>query len=304
MLIIDDSEDVHRLLKARLSSEGLEFLSAMNGADGLDVASERHPSLIILDLDMPGMHGLAVLKRLKDLPRTASIPVMVLSGHNAAQDKVESFELGAVDFVAKPFELTELRVRVRSAIRMQQLVQMLAQRAQIDGLTGLWNRAFFDQRWSEEHARAQRRGHPLSVAILDLDHFKLINDTFGHPAGDIVLQTVARTIQRVCRTSDLACRYGGEEFVLLMPDTASEDAYRLCDRVRSEIEAIGWPANPALRVTVSIGVAGASTGVAGASSDWVEQADRNLYAAKRAGRNLVVMTDLTDDRAGRARTAG
>jgi two-component system cell cycle response regulator len=293
VLIIDDSVDVHRLLKAHLKSEELEFISAFDGLEGLMSAQQHVPSLIVLDLDMPSMDGLSVLRRLKECEKTQQVPVIVLSGQQNPSDKVATFDAGAIDYVTKPFEMTELRVRVRSALRMQQLVQMLAQRAQIDGLTGLWNRTFFDRRWSEEHARCTRHGHPVSIALLDLDHFKLVNDTYGHPAGDMVLQTVAKILQRESRHSDLACRYGGEEFVLLMPDTGTQEATALCERVRSSVEFARWARLPNLRVTVSIGIAGCS-GVCPASSElWVEEADRNLYSAKRSGRNRIVCADLS-----------
>lgn len=302
MLIVDDSLDVHRLLKAHLKNEDLEFTSAMDGAQGLAMAVQQRPSLIVLDLDMPEMDGLTVLRRLKENADTQDIPVIVLSGQQNPADKVATFDMGAIDYVTKPFEMTELRVRVRSALRMQQLVQMLAQRAQIDGLTGLWNRTFFDRRWMEEHARCSRHGHPLSVALLDLDHFKTVNDSHGHPIGDLVLQTIARILQRESRQSDLACRYGGEEFVLLMPDTVTHDALALCERVRGAVEAARWARIPGLHVTVSIGVAGCAGQCPASPEVWVEEADRNLYAAKRAGRNRVVAADLASIQVRTSRT--
>jgi two-component system cell cycle response regulator len=293
VLIVDDSQDVHRLLRLNLKNEELEFISAYDGEEGLAAAQKHIPSLIILDLDMPGLDGVSVLKQLKECAATQQIPVIVLSGQQNPADKVATFDLGAIDFVTKPFEMTELRVRVRSALRMQQLVQMLAQRAQIDGLTGLWNRTFFDRRWSEEHARCMRHGHPMSVALLDLDHFKSVNDNYGHPVGDMVLQTIAKILQRESRQSDLACRYGGEEFALLMPDTRTEDAVAVCDRIRKAVEQARWAREPDLRVTVSIGVAGCSAPCPVSAEQWVEEADRNLYAAKRTGRNTIIAADLT-----------
>ena len=293
VLIVDDSRDVHRLLKINLKNEDLEFISAHDGLEGLLAAQQYTPSLIILDLDLPALDGISVLKRLKEGAKTQQIPVIVLSGQQNPDDKVATFDLGAIDYVTKPFEMTELRVRVRSALRMQQLVQMLAQRAQIDGLTGLWNRTFFDRRWAEEHARCTRHGHPMSVALLDLDHFKSVNDNHGHPAGDMVLQSVAKILQRESRQSDLACRYGGEEFVLLMPDTATPDAASVCERIRHAVEATRWARLPNLRCTVSIGVAGCTGTCPVSPEQWVEEADRNLYTAKRSGRNQIVTADLS-----------
>jgi len=292
VLVIDDSPDVHRLLKARLRNEELDILGANSGAEGLGAAGEKAPSIILLDLNMPGMDGFEVLRKLKEDKKFANTPVIILSGLQSSQDKVTAFDLGAVDYITKPFDLTELRVRMRSALRVQQLVQMLEQRAQIDGLTGLGNRAFFDRRWSEEVSRATRHSHPLSVTIIDIDHFKSVNDTFGHPAGDAVIQGLARLLRRECRTSDVACRYGGEEFVLIMPDTAPQDAMTVCERIRKALEETSWARHPDRRITASFGLVGtAGTGALTADA-WLEAADKNLYASKKGGRNRVTSTEL------------
>ncbi len=288
VLVIDDSADVHRLLKARLRHEELELRAVTSGAEGIELARTIKPAICLLDLDMPGMDGFQVLRTLKNDTATMDIPVIVLSAMVSAQDKVTAFDLGAVDYITKPFNLTELRVRVRSALRLHRLVQMLAQRAQIDGLTGLWNRAYFDRRWAEEVAKASRHAHPLTLAMLDIDHFKGINDTYGHPAGDAVLQGVARLIQRECRQEDVACRYGGEEFALIMPDTSPQEAHNLCERVRTSLAATIWSQHPERTVTISIGLAGHIKPGDISAPGWLEHADRALYSAKRGGRNTIV----------------
>lgn len=290
VLIVDDSVDVHRLLKARLRQEDLEFVSAANGAEGLEIAQKRQPGVILLDLDMPVMDGFEVLRRLKADRLTLDIPVIVLSGSQGANDKVTAFDLGSIDYVTKPFDLSELRARVRSALRVSQLVKMLAQKAQVDGLTGLWNRAFFDRRWTEEMSRSSRYGHPLSIALLDVDHFKSVNDTFGHPAGDAVLVGLARLLRRELRTSDLVCRYGGEEFVIIMPDTRPAPARDICERLRLALESLNWPRHPERKITMSIGAVGAEGVCAITAERWLEMADQNLYTAKRSGRNRVMAT--------------
>ncbi|MBL8759701.1 MAG: diguanylate cyclase [Phycisphaerae bacterium] len=304
VLIVDDSPDVHRLLKARLRVEDLDVHSAEDGAAGVALAKSLHPSLILLDLDMPVMDGYEVLRTLKDDQSTMNIPVIILSGLQNAQDKVTAFDLGAVDYVTKPFDIAELKVRVRSALRMQQLIQMLSQRAQIDGLSGLWNRRYFDTRWTEEVSRSSRHARALSVAIMDLDHFKSINDTYGHPAGDAAIQGTARILQDAVRQSDVACRYGGEEFVLILTDTAPKDALVLCERIRAAVEATAWPMHPDRKVTISIGVAG-SAGACDATPDaWLHAADQNLYAAKKSGRNRIVSSELPTSTTGKLRAAG
>ncbi len=292
VLVIDDSEDVHRLLQARLRQENIDLLAALDGRTGLAIAEQDSPSLILLDLDMPDMDGFEVLRELKDGSSAHDIPVIVLSGLHSPADKVVAFDLGAVDYVTKPFDLMELRVRLRAALRMSDLVDMLARLAHVDGLTGLWNRAHFDDRWAACISENNRHGRPLSVALFDLDHFKSINDTYGHPAGDAVLQSFAKLIKRECRASDIPCRYGGEEFALIMPDTAPEDAKFVCDRIRTELAALSWPAHPERKITVSIGVSGTDKSVAVTPEQWLEDTDKTLYRSKKGGRDQVTAIDV------------
>lgn len=291
-LLIDDSAAMQKLLSLRLRNDGLDVISAMSGEEGVRAAQEQLPSVILLDLGMPGMDGFEVLRTLKDNEATLHIPVIMLSGVHNSHDKVTAFDLGAVDFITKPFDVTELRVRVRSALRVSYLMQMLSQRAQIDGLTGLYNRAHFDHRWAEEVAAVNRHKRPLTIAMLDLDHFKSVNDTFGHPAGDAVIQGLARIIRRECRQTDVACRYGGEEIVLIMPETVPADAAAVCERIRVALADVVWPKHPERSVTCSIGVVGTDGTSAAEPLAWLELADKNLYRAKREGRNRVVTSAL------------
>ncbi|MFG0305551.1 MAG: diguanylate cyclase [Phycisphaerales bacterium JB040] len=292
MLLIDDCPDVHRLLRARLHSETIDLVGVSTGHEGLEAAVEQDPAIILLDLDMPEMDGFEVLRKLKDNPETLDIPVIVLSGLQSPHDKVTAFDLGAVDYIPKPFELTELRVRVRSALRLFTLMRMLSQKAQIDGLTGLWNRAFFDERWHEEVERVRRSKAPMSLAVIDLDHFKSVNDTYGHPAGDAVIQGLAKLLRQQTRTADVCCRYGGEEFVVIMPDTAPENARVVCERVRVELEQTVWPRHPKRQVTLSCGIAGVTGAHAIARDAWLEAADKALYTSKESGRNRITVSVL------------
>jgi len=293
VLLVDDSVDVHRVLRARLRSEQLELACARSGNEAMELAESLNPSLVLLDLTMPGMDGFEVLRRLKDSANTVNTPVIVLSGLASTHDKVTAFDLGAMDYVIKPFEVNELKVRVRSALRLHSLVQMLSQRAQIDALTGLWNRAHFDQRWAELTSAASRHGRPLSIAVIDLDKFKSINDSFGHPAGDEVLQGLARLIRGTMRQADVACRFGGEEFAVIMPDTAAADAETVCDRLRIALSEVRWPRHPERRVTCSMGIAGAAGAASIDPQAWFDLADKNLYEAKGSGRNRIVVSDVT-----------
>ncbi len=294
VLLVDDSQFVHRLLEARLRSESIVLSSAEDGKAGLEIAQRDEPSLILLDLDMPVMDGFETLRELKEDPRTRDIPVIVLSGMNSSQDKVAAFDLGAIDFVTKPFELTELRARVRSSLRMSELLRMLAQKAHIDGLSGLYNRQYFDEKLSSEFNRTLRHGQSLSIAMIDIDHFKSVNDTYGHPAGDAVISGVANLIMRETRSIDIACRYGGEEFAIIMPETDPNQAQLMCERIRQGCEHLAWSRHPARNITISVGVAGTGNTdtVTITPEGWVEMADKNLYHAKQAGRNRVVTTGL------------
>lgn len=288
MLLIDDSIDVHRLLRARLKHEHLVLHCAASAAEAQAIMQAVTPAAILLDLDMPGEDGFAILRRLKDGEATHNIPVIMLSGVSGSDHKVTAFDLGAADFVTKPFDMAELRARLRAALRLHHLLRLLADRADLDGLTGLGNRSHFDKRWAEKVAEAHRYHQPLSLAMLDVDDFKRVNDTFGHPAGDEVLQGLAALLQEHCRRPDVACRFGGEEFTLIMPGTGPDEARVVVERLRELIARRVWPRHPDCPITVSVGIAG-SNGITSLSPEqWLEAADRNLYAAKRGGRNRLV----------------
>ena len=287
LLLIDDQPAIHRLLAAKLRNEELEFLTAFCGEEGIDLAVEQQPSLILLDLNLPEMDGFDVLKRLKSDASTMEIPVIVVSGSSSSEDKVRSFEAGAMDYVTKPFDVPELRARIQSAIKIHRLMKMLEQRAQIDGLTGLWNRAYFDQQLEAELNTHRRNGRPMALVLCDLDKFKTLNDTFGHPAGDAVLQSFADILNRELRSSDIPCRYGGEEFALILPDSSAEDAIAVCDRIRLAIEEKRWKNYADMRVTSSFGIAQSDSIPMSSGATWIETADGELYAAKESGRNQV-----------------
>ena len=172
VLAIDDSDLVHRLLRARLRHERIDLHSVHNAMDGIRVARNLQPEVILLDIDLEDLDGFEVLARLKADPLTRDIAVIFVSASNETMDRVRGLDLGAVDFVGKPFDVGELKARVRSALRMQRLVRMLAQRAQLDGLTGLWNRAYLDDRLAAEVASSVRYEKPLSLVLCDLDRFK------------------------------------------------------------------------------------------------------------------------------------
>ncbi|MDB4775770.1 diguanylate cyclase [Phycisphaerales bacterium] len=288
VLAIDDSDLVHRLLRARLRHERIDLHSVLTADEGIAAAKDLQPEVILLDIDLEDLDGFEVLARLKADPITRDIAVIFVSASNETMDRVRGLDLGAVDFVGKPFDVGELKARVRSALRMQRLVKMLAQRAQLDGLTGLWNRAYLDDRLEAETASAIRYGNPLSVVLCDLDRFKSLNDSYGHPFGDEVLERAA-SILGSGRSPDVACRYGGEEFALIAPGTDLKETMEVADRHRVRIAEIEWPDRPGVRISASFGVADL-TCVSGTPTPekLIAAADQALYEAKKAGRDQVV----------------
>ena len=287
VLAIDDSELIHRLLKTRLQGERLELHNATSSAEGLKKAVALNPDIILLDIAMDGMNGFELLEKLKEDPRTRNIAVIFISATSEAMDRVKGLDMGAIDFISKPFDAFELKARVRSALRTQHLVKMLEQKAQIDGLTGLWNRRYFDQRMIQEISEAKRYSRPLSLVLCDIDRFKRLNDQFGHPFGDFVLDRVAQKLSGG-RTSDIVCRYGGEEFGLILPSTNIQQGHEVAERLRIEIESILWSNKPDLVVTASFGICDTeNVGEEATPEALLEMTDSALYKAKQAGRNRV-----------------
>jgi diguanylate cyclase (GGDEF)-like protein len=293
VLIIDDAEEVHALLDVRLRGEALRLYHAESPERGLDMAVELQPDLILLDVDMPQLSGFEVCQRLKADPSTAHIPVVFLTGSGDITTKVRGFDLGAVDYVTKPFDPVELRARVRSTLRTKRYLDLLSARAQVDGLTGLKNRAYFEQRISEEVAAAMRYGREVCLVMVDVDHFKNLNDSFGHPFGDLVLQRIGELLTGCSRVTDAACRFGGEEFALVLTETDSDGAMVLAERLRQEIKALAFTSRGQnVSVTASFGVCSARALLEAKKLDvrtLVEAADHALYSAKRSGRDQVAL---------------
>ena len=286
VLIIDDTRNIHALVKARLAGEPVELHSAFTANDGLNMAGTLLPDLVLLDIDMPEVDGFEICRRLKAQPATMNIPVVFLTGAGSTDAKIRGLELGAVDYVTKPFEPAELRARVRAALRTKYLLDLLNKKAMIDGLTGLWNRTYFDQTLAAQAALAKRSGQACSVVLCDLDHFRAINDRCGHLTGDEALRCVAACIQATCRIEDTVCRFAGEEFGILCPNTPADRAMIMSERLRKNIEKLplshrGMP----VPITASFGIADLSS--AAGTNDIVAAATAALHKAKQGGRNRV-----------------
>lgn len=291
VLVVDDSEDIHQLVNVRLRSEHLHLLHAYDADEALEMMQRINPDLILLDLDMPGTNGLTLCNIMKNTATLKHIPVIFLTGNLDVETKVKAFDLGAVDYVTKPFDGIELKARVRAALRTKRYHDLLTTKARIDGLTGLWNRGYFDEQLSSEVSLLHRSARPVALLMVDIDHFKPVNDTHGHPFGDQVIQRVARTINNLSRDSDIACRYGGEEFCIILRDTGSDGAIALAERMREAIAALRFKSGAEfVSFTVSIGVSSSDSfknrdSLTG--SELLEASDKALYAAKSNGRDRV-----------------
>jgi len=281
--IIDDDPEALAIARARLAPEGVEISTAQDGLTGITMACEDKPDLILLDLDMPGLDGFEVCRRLKGDAQTCMIPIIFLTANDDRVNIVRGLDLGAVDYVTKPFESYELQARVRAALRTKRLQDLLIQYAQIDPLTELGNRRALLERLGQSWSRVQR-GEALAFIMCDVDRFKRVNDEHGHLVGDRVLQAIAGAIKATCRQSDFPARYGGEEFAILVHGATLNEAIVLADRCRQNIAQIQLTVRGAtICPTASFGVADAST--ANSSEELIQQADRALYLAKCNGRN-------------------
>lgn len=287
LLVIDDSKPIHTLVRSLLADEPVEIHSAPDAKLGITLAASLRPDLILLDVDMPETDGFEACRLLKADPITASIPIVFLTSLSSTEEKVHGLNMGAVDYVTKPFKLSEFLARVRASLRTSHLIRLLEEKAMIDALTGLGNRAMFEQRLAAEVSLRVRSINPLALILLDVDNFKNINDGYGHPYGDHVLRKIATSLTDLCRTEDVACRHGGEEFVILTPHTNAADAALLAERMRQAISEIPFTRNnDVIQVTASFGVADALHTY---DRSMLERADEALYRSKQQGKNRVTV---------------
>lgn len=291
LLVIDDDPHAHELTDYYLSTVVTDVIHAMSGDEGINVARQSQPDAILLDIDMPGMDGFHVCRRLKDLDATRNIPVLFLTREHESSHIATALDLGGFDYVTKPFVPVELQARVRSALRNKLASDVLRIQAMSDPLTNLANRRAFDERLEGAIAHFQRNGHPFGLLMLDLDFFKAINDTHGHGVGDEVLVSVGRVLRHTCRPYDVAARCGGEEFALILNETTREEARAIGCRLLEIIRQLSITTNShTLHVTASAGLAAVPL----PSSDvtarkMFELADAALYQAKERGRDRLIV---------------
>jgi len=297
ILVIDDSgmarQEVIQIL--RQNSPGTTFFEAADGIEGLKMALNKPIDLMICDVEMPGMDGFKFLHMLSHRDELQDIPVIMVTGREDAEAKIRGLEQGASDYVTKPFDSGELLARVRVQLKIKSLQdklkksnQMLLELSHTDPLTGLNNRRSMMEVLDKEFERSTRKHSPLSLLMLDIDHFKKINDTFGHQQGDAVLQALATLLKEHLRQYDLAARFGGEEFALVLPDTNENDAGMVAERIRQSIEKMRPDDLPAeFCLTASFGVATSPNEALACPDDLIREADNALYQAKRSGRNRI-----------------
>jgi two-component system cell cycle response regulator len=301
LILVADDEPVNlALIKRRLEWEHYRVETAEDGGQAVEAARRTLPDLIILDVMMPVLDGLEACRLLKEDPATRDIPVIFLSALDDTDTKVRGLSLGANDYVSKPFRVEELLARVSVAIRLKLERDRLRQRAEelrrsaeaasersmTDALTGLLNRYGLHRALQRELSEARRYSRPLSCLLIDIDFFKAVNDTYGHAAGDAALQQAARVITESVRGSDVVCRYGGEEFLVLAPETGLEGARALADKIRlSFTSGLFGDAGRVFPLTLSAGVA--QLGEQESGNDMIARADEALYHAKQTGRDRV-----------------
>lgn len=290
VLVIDDSTASARQLFEALG-DSFEVLVATHGAEGIEVAAAQSPDLILLDVVMPEPNGHEVCLGLKRNPRTEDIPIIFITARDDEEDEAYGLSLGAIDYLTKPLRPPIVRARVKNHIELKRSRDLLQRLTTLDPLTGIANRRRFDAYLGAEWARAARDEQPLSLIMVDVDHFKRYNDRYGHVVGDQCLSQIAATLQgAVQRPADLVARYGGEEFACVLPGTDLAGAEQTAERIRAAIEhlALPHPDSPvAGHVTISLGVATLFPHAEESSTSLIEAADRALYEAKQRGRNRV-----------------
>ncbi|HYS07099.1 MAG TPA: diguanylate cyclase [Myxococcales bacterium] len=292
ILVVEDDEDA-RMVLTELLRPRYDVDSVGDGESALKRAAELNPDLVLLDLFLPGMDGFGALTGLRRNSKTADTPVIFLSAQGDAETKSQGLSLGAADYLAKPFSEQELMARVDRTLKLTAQKEHFRALAQTDGLTGLPNFRSFHARLEEEVSRAHRYGHPLACAMVDLDGLKEINDRLGHAAGNRAIVALADAVREELRDTDFAARYGGDEFVVLLPQTNESQGAQFAERLRRRLIEVSRDAG--LRVRGSIGVAAVSADELDspdAAEDLLRRADEALYRAKRSGRDRVEVAHI------------
>jgi len=293
---VDDSEEIALMLREVIENLGLAVQTVRSGEEALQRISDDRPDLILMDVMLPGLSGYDVVRRIRESEGGEYTPIIMVTVKKDTESKVKGLEAGADDYVTKPFDINELGARIRSMLRIKRLQDSLLEANRqlrelsfTDPLTGFFNRRFFDEQVSYEFSRADRYGLDLSCIMADIDAFKKINDTRGHLVGDDVLRRIAGVIRKAVRQSDAVFRYGGDEFVVLLPETG--DPYPLAERIRRNVSKQRLGNDETEKLSLSLGVVSRKNQRTASATELVRFADEALYAAKRAGGNRVILYD-------------
>jgi len=296
VLVVEGPTDAESPLVTLLQGQGYQVRPMADAAAAVQVATGEGANAVCLDLQLPSMDALQVLEMLRSTQVRTHLPVLVLSARDDRERRIAALKLGADDVVFKPFDPEDLLARLRRSLEVgarfnaiAREVAALHELAQTDALTEIHNRRFFEQRLKEEFRRAQRYDDALALMLLDVDEFKSVNDTFGHPEGDHVLKEVAAAIGRSVRDTDLTARYGGEEFAVILPKTALAGALTVGDRVWREIAKVRAGPAKQRRVTASLGISAFPSRSVVSSEHLLRAADEALYRAKHEGRNKICL---------------
>lgn len=290
ILIVDD-EQINLLALMNILKDDYDLKLAKNGEQAISLARKTLPDLILLDVMMPDMDGFEVISKIKKMDETAHIPIIFITGLDSAEDEEKGFLLGAVDYVIKPFKPIVVKARIGTHMRIVRQMQLNEKMGMQDGLTGIANRRYFDMQFAREWNRAIRERIPISFLMMDIDRFKIYNDTYGHLQGDAMIKVVAKAIEHAAkRSADFAARIGGEEFGLILPNTNKDGAIEVAEQIRMKVEALQVPCSTGeiTTTTLSIGLSSVVPAENDLCADFINKADKNLYEAKQQGRNRVV----------------
>ncbi|GAA4098218.1 diguanylate cyclase [Zhongshania borealis] len=294
VLIVDDDAVTRLALSAALEEWSFVPILAENGDQALKkLEADNAPHLLVIDWSMPGMSGPELCKTIRKREDGQFFYILMLTGKEGNEAIIEAMEAGADDFLSKPFDHRVLKVRIAAGSRIVRLEQTLNQLASRDALTQCWNRRMIDELFTNSIAESTRKRSAFSIMVLDIDHFKAVNDTYGHAAGDVALKHVVNILNTNLREYDQVGRYGGEEFVILLPSTDVNEAWGVAERVRSAIQFQPTVLNDDTKVdmTVSIGIAQFNRSRDINQNAFFERADKALYTAKQSGRNRIICAD-------------
>lgn len=301
ILLVDDDVDNLKIVGRLLEKEGYQVATADSGLEGLQTIEQYQPDLVLLDVNMPGMDGLETIQVLKRKENTAA--VVFVTANTTTDDVIRGLDAGALDYVSKPFSGMELLARVRAQLRVKKLQdelrhanKKLQDLVEIDDLTGLYNMRSVYSKIDQEIERARRYGHGIATIMLDMDHFKRVNDNHDHLFGSFVLSEVGKIIKGSIRTHDFAARYGGDEFLICLSQTSVKGAKMFCERLRKKLEAkLFKNGDDEIRLTASMGCAIIVDGKSLMDGrSLVRHADHGLYQSKQQGRNQVTFNELQD----------